>query len=119
MSGELEINKRIGKYLRQKRVAAGMSQGELAHAVGVTYQQVNKREQGVNRTSLPAFILTCQAIGICPESAIRKIMHESELEHADVGREALDDARSIMSMSPAIRRALVRIGRIIEETSNA
>ncbi|WP_421706989.1 helix-turn-helix domain-containing protein [Algihabitans sp.] len=39
----------IGRRLREKRVALGMSQSALADKLGITFQQVQKYESGANR----------------------------------------------------------------------
>lgn len=41
----------VGKKLRLRRKLLGLSQETLANAVGVTFQQVQKYERGVNRIS--------------------------------------------------------------------
>lgn len=41
----------VGKKLRLRRKLLGLSQESLASAVGVTFQQVQKYERGVNRVS--------------------------------------------------------------------
>ena len=41
----------VGAQVRQRRKALGMSQGELANAVGLTFQQIQKYERGANRIS--------------------------------------------------------------------
>jgi transcriptional regulator with XRE-family HTH domain len=41
----------IGKKIRALRLERGMSQSELADAIGVTFQQVQKYEKGANRVS--------------------------------------------------------------------
>lgn len=41
----------VGTKLREKRREKGMSQDELAKAVGLTFQQVQKYEKGSNRIS--------------------------------------------------------------------
>lgn len=41
----------VGGQLRAFRLEAGMNQTELAKALGVTFQQVQKYEKGVNRVS--------------------------------------------------------------------
>jgi transcriptional regulator with XRE-family HTH domain len=41
----------LGEKIRTRRVAAGMSQSDLGTALGVTFQQVQKYEKGVNRVS--------------------------------------------------------------------
>src|SRR5262249_2662878 len=39
----------IGRLIRAQRLMAGLSQTELATAIGVTFQQLQKYEKGVNR----------------------------------------------------------------------
>lgn len=43
------IDVEIGKKVRQRRSEIGMSQERLAELLGVTFQQVQKYEKGVNR----------------------------------------------------------------------
>lgn len=50
-----EVNKKldvfIGDKVRRQRIALGMTQDKLASFLGVTFQQVQKYEKGVNRIS--------------------------------------------------------------------
>lgn len=41
----------VGRLIRTHRLAAKMSQTDLANQIGVTFQQVQKYEKGVNRVS--------------------------------------------------------------------
>ena len=41
----------IGSRIREERIKRGMSQAELAHRIGITYQQAHKYERGINRTA--------------------------------------------------------------------
>jgi transcriptional regulator with XRE-family HTH domain len=41
----------VGNRVRMRRMMLGMSQADLANAVGVTFQQVQKYENGKNRVS--------------------------------------------------------------------
>lgn len=43
------IEKGLGERIRARRLAMGMSQDRLAELVGVTFQQVQKYEKGINR----------------------------------------------------------------------
>jgi len=45
------LDRRIGARVRARRLASSMSQEQLAAALGVTFQQVQKYETGVNRIS--------------------------------------------------------------------
>ena len=44
-----EIDRHIGHRVRARRTMLGMSQEKLAEALGLTFQQVQKYEKGVNR----------------------------------------------------------------------
>jgi len=44
-----DIDVRIGALLKQYRKKAGFSQEKLAEALGITFQQIQKYENGVNR----------------------------------------------------------------------
>lgn len=41
----------VGKRIRMRRALLGISQEKLAEAIGITFQQVQKYERGVNRVS--------------------------------------------------------------------
>jgi transcriptional regulator with XRE-family HTH domain len=43
------IDRKIGQRVRSRRLEIGMSQEKLAELLGVTFQQVQKYEKGVNR----------------------------------------------------------------------
>jgi transcriptional regulator with XRE-family HTH domain len=44
-------DKHVGSRVRMRRMMAGMSQGKLGDALGLTFQQVQKYENGANRIS--------------------------------------------------------------------
>ncbi len=43
------VDTHVGKKLRSRRTLLGMSQEKLGEAVGVTFQQIQKYERGLNR----------------------------------------------------------------------
>src|SRR5215470_13945198 len=43
------IDRKLGQRVRSRRLEIGMSQERLAELLGVTFQQVQKYEKGVNR----------------------------------------------------------------------
>ena len=45
------VDKHVGQRLRTRRSLLGMSQEKLADKVGITFQQIQKYERGVNRIS--------------------------------------------------------------------
>jgi transcriptional regulator with XRE-family HTH domain len=46
-----DLDRYIGQRLRERRLMQGMSQGELAKAVGLAFQQIQKYETGTDRIS--------------------------------------------------------------------
>lgn len=56
--------KAIGELIRQMRKSSGMSQMQLADKVGVSYQQVQKYEKGINKLSLSRLKQISGALGV-------------------------------------------------------
>jgi transcriptional regulator with XRE-family HTH domain len=46
------IDRKVGQRVRSRRLEIGMSQERLAELLGVTFQQVQKYEKGVNRIAV-------------------------------------------------------------------
>jgi transcriptional regulator with XRE-family HTH domain len=55
---------RIGNLIRRRRVQLGMSQTELAQKLSVSFQQVQKYEQGRNRVSAGRMPLVAAALNV-------------------------------------------------------
>lgn len=45
------VDEHVGQRLRQRRTILGISQEKLAEMVGITFQQIQKYENGANRVS--------------------------------------------------------------------
>ncbi|MCL4715531.1 MAG: helix-turn-helix domain-containing protein [Hyphomonadaceae bacterium] len=45
------MDAQIGERIRRERLAQGVSQERLAEALGITFQQIQKYEKGVNRVA--------------------------------------------------------------------
>jgi transcriptional regulator with XRE-family HTH domain len=54
----------MGQRVRDRRQAIGMSQRELADALGITFQQVQKYERGTNRISFSRLVEIAGALNI-------------------------------------------------------
>ena len=51
VSSDRAFDAQLGQRIRQRRIALGLAQSEIAARVGVSFQQVQKYEKGVNRIS--------------------------------------------------------------------
>lgn len=57
------IDQQVGAQLKALRLARRMTQAELAGALGVTFQQVQKYERGVNRLAASTLARAAAALG--------------------------------------------------------
>jgi transcriptional regulator with XRE-family HTH domain len=58
------IDKLVGQNIRIQRLAMGLSQTELAEKLGVTFQQVQKYEKGVNRIGCGRLFQIARTLGV-------------------------------------------------------
>jgi transcriptional regulator with XRE-family HTH domain len=58
----------VGKQLRMHRLARGVSQQDLAEALSVSFQQIQKYESGANRISASKLYKAARALGIAPST---------------------------------------------------
>ena len=56
----------IGMRIRLRRIELGMSQDQLGSALGVSFQQVQKYEKGMNRISGSRFLQICRVLKVDP-----------------------------------------------------
>ncbi len=59
-----DVDDYVGRRIRQRRVELGLSQSELANALGITFQQVQKYENGSNRVSAGRLYAIAQNLGV-------------------------------------------------------
>jgi len=59
-----EIDVLVGRNIRIHRMAKCLSQKELAERIGVTFQQVQKYEKGVNRIGSGRLIRIAGVLGV-------------------------------------------------------
>lgn len=57
------IDVHVGSRMQLRRTLLGMTQEQLAKAIGVSFQQVQKYERGLNRLSASRLFDVCQALG--------------------------------------------------------
>jgi transcriptional regulator with XRE-family HTH domain len=58
-----EIDQFVGDKIYSLRLAKGLSRQQLAEVIGVTHQQLQKYEKGVNRISVGRLVLIAKALG--------------------------------------------------------
>jgi transcriptional regulator with XRE-family HTH domain len=58
------IDKHVGERVRMRRMLLGMSQERLGEQLGLTFQQVQKYEKGVNRIGASRLFDLAQVLGV-------------------------------------------------------
>jgi transcriptional regulator with XRE-family HTH domain len=90
-----EIDKIIGARLKTARLSAGIRQADLAKAIGSSFQQIQKYENGVNRISSVALLSLAQMLhvpvlyfydGLLPSGPITKKSGANEIGQADLAK---------------------------------
>jgi len=114
----------LGSRIHQLRCGLGLSQKQLAHAIGVTFQQVQKYERGINRISFSRLVGIAQAL----QCSISDLMGNLDTIDASVppdrnianifeipGATELLDAYTAIS-STKHRRVVLDLARVLSST---
>ena len=99
------IDKKIGSVIRMQRVKLGMSQGELGKGLGVTFQQIQKYENGTNAVASTRIPDLCRVIEISPND----LFGVSDRMNSEVSRLsswAMKTALKLQELAPAARQAV-------------
>ncbi|MEM1371249.1 MAG: helix-turn-helix transcriptional regulator [Pseudomonadota bacterium] len=128
------LDAHVGGRVKLRRMLLGMSQEKLGEHLGLTFQQVQKYEKGVNRIGASRLFELSQVLGVpiqffydqLPErksasAAAAPGFAESEGEGYVVDflstREGLELNKAFMSIrNPRIRRSIVELIRSLSDT---
>lgn len=106
MSGErqpLALDKRIGARVRARRLEIAMSQERLAELLGVTFQQVQKYEKGVNRIAASRLFDISTALDL-PVAAFFEERNSRMERKAKVASHLLDEALAVSGSIELVTR---------------
>ncbi len=103
----------IGRRIRLRRTLLGVSQQQLAAAVGVTFQQIQKYETGINRMSAARLYDVARSLGV-PEAFFFDELDGEGAGTDDTKTESLDLVRAYWALpSPDMRRNVLDLLRAI------
>jgi transcriptional regulator with XRE-family HTH domain len=95
----------IGARLRFQRLKIAMSQDTLAQQLGLSFQQIQKYENGTNRITGDRLYQVCRAIGVDPNYLL------GWDEHNEVTRPVSSDsvrlAYALETVTPSVRVAML------------
>lgn len=115
-----DIDRHIGARIRERRIILGLSQQALGERSGLTFQQVQKYEKGVNRVSGSRLVKMARALGVTVEALVPDSAGASEsyemhpgcaaLLSSPSGRRLLD---AVPSLSPKQLAAIADVASAI------
>jgi len=102
------IDVAVGRKLKIRRTAVGMSQVKLAERLGVTFQQVQKYEKGANRLAASTLYRAGRALSVPVEHFFEGVDDvDVETEIADLNPAAYREASAFMKIEDAKVRAAI------------
>lgn len=125
------IDKKLGQRVRTRRLEIGMSQEKLAELLGVTFQQVQKYEKGVNRIAASRLHDIAASLDMPIAKFFDGLGGRAVAGVAETSRDYIDDALAtpegaqLMSLFASIKSRKVRrqvvelVKALTEETSEA
>ncbi|HXQ10495.1 MAG TPA: helix-turn-helix transcriptional regulator [Caulobacteraceae bacterium] len=112
------IDVEVGLNLRRARLLRKLSQTQLGDALGISFQQIQKYERGVNRLSTSMLIRGARFLGISPVELLPQ--HDSVESPQEMVRQlggvrgAAEVVNAYCSVpSPRVRRALLQFIRAV------
>jgi transcriptional regulator with XRE-family HTH domain len=113
------IDRKIGQRVRTRRLEIGMSQERLAELLGVTFQQVQKYEKGVNRIAASRLHAISSALDMPVSRFFEGMAAARGSGVAESGRDYVDDVMAtpegtqLMALFASIKSVKVR-RRVVE-----
>lgn len=119
------VDVHVGKRIRQRRWMNGTTQQQLAEAVGIKFQQIQKYETGMNRVSASRLWDIAHVLNV-PVSFFFEGLESADVEAAAAGdvpgdvltdKEALELLRSYYAIPENQRRRLFDLARVLSEAA--
>ncbi len=101
-----DIDRHVARRLRQRRLEQGLTQQELARAVGLSYQQIQKYETAVNRIGAGRLFCIARVLEIRPSYFFAGLNHGQALEDRAI---ATLRGEGSQPLKPALRKALLNL----------
>lgn len=107
------IDQELGQLLQMIRRAAGLSQYDVARAAGISFQQIQKYELGLNRVSVCRLFALAAAMGERPATILT--MLEERLAPRQAVWPTPEDTRTEFLASPRGRNAVSALAACVND----
>ena len=118
------IDIEVGARIRTRRRATGYSQTQLAEALGITFQQVQKYERGANRVSASMLVKIAAKLETTVATLVGEEGAAAQAKPSTGGRPALSAGDELSAAFSRIsnadsRRALVQLAKALASQAKA
>ena len=112
------IDQHVGNRIRARRNMLNMSQTELAVALEITFQQVQKYEKGSNRVSASKLYMISTILEVpveyffdgLPKNNVKgDFPSPKKYDHFLTGREALSLIKALDQLEPSARKRVIQL----------
>ena len=108
-----QFRKNIGEIIKKYRLAANMSQMALAEKIGISYQQLQKYEKGINNISVYRLEQIAEALKIPISSFLET--EEPEKIAEDIGEYGLSkEEKTLLDLFRRIDNKDIKRGLLLE-----
>jgi len=114
-----EVDLYVGQMIRAQRRLVGQSQSNLADAIGVSFQQVQKYEKASNRVSASMLVAIARALDCTPAALLPPISSPDAVAPKNVVmemtglRNGLEIAEIFLALDERDRRILISVARLL------
>ena len=106
-----EVDRVIGMNMRRLRVARGLTQSDVAKALGLTFQQVQKYERADNRLTVAMMLKIADFLHVPVTEIVTGAYMPAPQEGIEHARETLEIIRAFGGMTPRQRNAFSAFAR--------
>src|SRR4051794_37336580 len=106
-----DMERHVGARLRERRLALGLTQQQLAELIGITYQQAHKYEKGLNRIAAGRLHALARALGVEPGYFFEGLGEPARPTAQQ--RRLLELARSFAALPRRQQEAITELARVL------
>jgi transcriptional regulator with XRE-family HTH domain len=115
------VDVHVGKRIRQRRWLIGMTQQQLADAVGIKFQQIQKYETGMNRVSASRLWDVARTLGVSIAYFFEDLADAAgagaPASDEMASKEAMELVRAFHTIPEAQRRRLLDLARVLSDAA--
>lgn len=117
-SAQVAIDRHVGARLRSRRTLLGLSQQQVGERAGITFQQVQKYENGVNRIGASRLYVISGALSVPVGYFFEGLEHAAPGPgRAAPSRLVLESARLMQEMPRPVQERFLKLARACRDAA--